>query len=55
MRAIGVSHTACKYEFRRNRRSHSWSVGYFFIIMRHALLRGHITGQLQQWMGGTDL
>ena len=26
MRAIGVSHTACKDEFRRNLRSHSWSV-----------------------------
>ena len=29
MRAIGVSHTACKDEFRRNLRSHSWSVFYF--------------------------
>ena len=26
IRAIGVSHTACKDEFRRNPRSHSWSV-----------------------------
>ena len=25
-RAIGVSHTACKDDFRRNVRSHSWSV-----------------------------
>ena len=33
MRAIGVSHTACKDEFRRNLRSHSvWSVFSFFII-----------------------
>ena len=27
--AIGVSHTACKDEFRRNLRSHSWSVFLF--------------------------
>ena len=27
-----VSHTACKDEFRRNLRSHSWSVFSFFII-----------------------
>ena len=26
IRAIGVSHTACKYEFRQKLRSHSWSV-----------------------------
>ena len=26
IRAIGVSHTACKDEFRQNVRSHSWSV-----------------------------
>ena len=32
MRAIGVSHTACKDEFRRNLRSHSWSVFSFFFI-----------------------
>ena len=32
MRAIGVSHTACKDEFRRNLRSHSWSVLSFFIM-----------------------
>ena len=32
IRAIGVSHTACKDEFRRNLRSHSWSVFSFFII-----------------------
>ena len=25
IRAIGVSHTACKYEFRQNIRSHNWS------------------------------
>ena len=31
MRAIGVSHTACKDEFRRNLWSHSWSVFSFFI------------------------
>ena len=29
-RAIGVSHTACKYDFRRNLRSHSGSV-YFLV------------------------
>ena len=34
MRAIGVSHTACKDEFRRTLRSHSWSVFLFFIIYR---------------------
>ena len=30
MRAIGVSDTNCKYEFRRNLRSHSWSAFFFF-------------------------
>ena len=29
--AIGVSHTACKHEFRRKLQSHSWIV-FFFII-----------------------
>ena len=29
IRAIGVSHTACKHEFRQNIRSHSWSVFLF--------------------------
>ena len=33
IRAIGVSHTACKDEFRRNLRFHSWSVFSFFIII----------------------
>ena len=33
IRAIGVSHTACKDEFRQNIRSHSWSVSSFFIII----------------------
>ena len=33
IRAIGVSHTACKDEFRQNLRSHSWSVFSFFIIL----------------------
>ena len=28
-RATGVSHTACKDEFRQNLRSHSWSVFFF--------------------------
>ena len=32
IRAIGVSHTACKDEFRRNPRSHSWSLFSIFII-----------------------
>ena len=32
IRAIGVSHTACKDEFRQYLRSHSWSVFSFFII-----------------------
>ena len=32
IRAIAVSHTACKDEFRRKLRSHSWSVISFFII-----------------------
>ena len=31
IRAIGVSHTACKYEFRKNIRSHSWSVFFLYI------------------------
>ena len=29
IRAIGVSHTACKDEFRQNLRSHSWRVFLF--------------------------
>ena len=29
-RAIEVSHIACKYEFRQNLRSHSWSVFFFY-------------------------
>ena len=29
MRAIGISHTACKDEFRQNIRSHNWSVFSF--------------------------
>ena len=32
IRAIGVSHTACKDEFRQNLRSHSWSVFSFINI-----------------------
>ena len=31
-RAIGVLHSACKYEFRRNLRSYGWSVILIFII-----------------------
>ena len=37
MRAIGVSHTARTDEFRRNLRSHSWSV-FSFLIISLALL-----------------
>ena len=33
IRAIGVSHTACKYEFRRNLRPRSWSVFLVFYNM----------------------
>ena len=36
IRAIGVSHTACKDEFRRNIRSHSWSVFLFFSSIVYA-------------------
>ena len=32
IRAIGVSHTACKDEFRQNLRSHSWSV---FLLLKY--------------------
>ena len=33
IRAIGVSHTACKDEVRHNPRSHSWwSVFSFFVV-----------------------
>ena len=39
MRAIGVSHTACKDEFRRNLRSHSWSVFSIFIIILYTHIR----------------
>ena len=35
---IGVSHTACKDEFRRNLRSHSWSILSFFLICYICLL-----------------
>ena len=38
VRAIGVSHTACKDEFRRNPRSHSWSVLSFFIILKSVIM-----------------
>ena len=30
IRAVGVSHTACKDEFRQDIRSHSWSVFSLF-------------------------
>ena len=40
IRAIGVSHTACKDEFRRNLRSHSWSVFVFFFIFPHTDCKG---------------
>ena len=33
IRAIGVSHTACKCEFRQNLRSHSWSVILFLLFV----------------------
>ena len=33
IRAIGVSHTACKDEFRQNLRSHSWSVFSFSLYI----------------------
>ena len=39
MRAIGVSHTACKDEFRRNLRSHSLSVFSFVIVYLMLRLR----------------
>ena len=32
IRAIGASHAACKYEFRQNLQSHSWSVFYFYNV-----------------------
>ena len=32
-----VSHTACKDEFRRNLRSHSWSVFSFFIVLDYSI------------------
>ena len=32
IRAIGVSHTACRDEFRQNLRSHSWSYFYFYNV-----------------------
>ena len=38
-RAIGVSHTACKDEFRQNIRSHKWSVFSFFIICVNEISR----------------
>ena len=33
IRAIGVSHTACKYEFRQDIRSHSWMEECIFIFI----------------------
>ena len=49
MRAIGVSHTACKDEFRRNLRSHSWSVFSFFIIFlfKFRITRPYIIHKLE--------
>ena len=41
IRAIGVSHTACKDEFRQNLRSHSWSVFSFFIL-RNVSVRNNV-------------
>ena len=38
IRAIGVSHTACKEEFRQNIGSHSWSVYSFFILLFDMIL-----------------
>ena len=39
MRAIGVSHTACKDEFRRDLRSHSWrGIFIFYNIIRSIYL-----------------
>ena len=55
MRAIGVSHTACKDEFRRNLRSHSWSAFSFFIIMVQVVGAGIFTlgGEFgaRYWLG----
>ena len=40
IRAIGVSHTACKDEFRQNIRSHSWSVFSLIYFIHNVPLRG---------------
>ena len=36
---IGVSHTACKDEFRQNLRFHSWSAFFFIIKHRNTVSR----------------
>ena len=46
IRAIGVSHTACKDEFR-NLRSHSWSVFSFFIICYSKVYRRSLPRDVQ--------
>ena len=42
MRAIGVSHTACKDEFRRNLRSHSWMESIFIFYNNLCALLIHL-------------
>ena len=53
MRAIGVSHTACKDEFRQNLRSNSWSkVGVYFYFYSNSAITGttpHATNKRYYW------
>ena len=44
VRAIGVSHTACKCELRRNLRSHGWSVFLFLYVVMHVYSYVRTTG-----------
>ena len=54
IRAIGVSHTACKDEFRQNIRSHSWSV-YFFHNVWGDSVRSVFSSRPQPAIPGTEI
>ena len=46
--AIGLSHTACKYEFRQSARSHSWSVNYFgYYVIK---IKIHPSGEIEYFV-----
>ena len=55
IRAIGVSHTACKDEFRQNIRSHSWRVFTLFIIEAAIPGRSLISRTTMTWSEAPNL